>query len=176
MAQYRRSIFIINKAFQFRFALYVCSWLIALSFVYPLIVNSLFDYFVRYATLDPNGPPVQALLDTRQSVLTLLLVLQGLFLFVTFLISLFMSHRIAGPLYKLSKFFEIARDGNLKEELYFRDKDHFQDIAMQYNEMIRAVRLRQEAASSELETVLPLLSAEARPAVEKALASLRTVQ
>jgi hypothetical protein len=42
MAAYKRSIILINKDFQFRFSFYVCSWLIALSFVYPLIIANVF--------------------------------------------------------------------------------------------------------------------------------------
>src|SRR5690348_16886954 len=98
MAQYRRSIFLVNKRFQFRFAFYVCSWMAALSFVYPLIVYNMFEYFMRYLMRDPNGPPVQALEDLRHQVMWLLIALQGIFLVVTFLVSIFMSHRIAGPI------------------------------------------------------------------------------
>ena len=127
MPPYRRNIFLINKKFQFRFAFYVCSWLVALSFVYPLIVHSLFEYFVRYAMLDPTGPSIDSLQGTRKEILTLLVALQVIFLVVTFLISIFMSHRIAGPLHKLSRFFADARDGKLEQKLFFREKDHFQD-------------------------------------------------
>lgn len=176
MAQYRRSIFLINKKFQFRFAFYVCSWLLALSFVYPLIVHSLFGYFVRYAAADPNGPSVQSLMDVRSQVLFLLAMLQAIFLFVTFLISIFMSHRIAGPLFKLSKFFSQAKAGNLGAELYFRDKDHFQDLAAQYNDMMQGIRSREEAAISAIEAALPSVAPDARASLEKAIASLRPLQ
>ena len=176
MAQFRRSIFLINKPFQFRFAFYVCSWLLALSFVYPLIVYSLFDVFVRYASADPNGPPVQTLHDLRYQVLFLLALLQVVFLFVSFLISIFMSHRIAGPLHKLSLFFAQAKAGNLKAELHFRDKDHFQDLPAQYNEMMLAIRSRQDAAVAAIESALPEASPSARDSLEKAIATLRSLQ
>jgi sensor histidine kinase YesM len=183
MAQYRRSIFLINKKFQFRFAFYVCSWLFALSFVYPLIVYTLFDYFIRYAAMDPNGPPVQALQNTRHEIMMLLVLLQVVFLVVTFLISIFMSHRIAGPLYKLANFFQLARGGDLKTELYFRENDHFQDLAAQYNEMIRGIRERYDTQAStvggaiaDVERLLPSASPENRPAIENALVSLRALR
>src|ERR1700722_2099189 len=97
---YRRRNFLINRPFQFRFSLYVCSWLIALSFVYPAIVHNLFELFFRFLAHEPGGPPIESLLSTRREVLTLLIVLQLVLLLITFLISVFMSHRIAGPLYK----------------------------------------------------------------------------
>src|SRR5690242_13084344 len=101
---YRRSIFLINRRFQLRFAFYVCSWLVALSFVYPFIIANLFDYFIRYMALDPMGPAMSAVLRTRHDLLSLLVIMQVIFLSLGFLISIFMAHRIAGPLYKLSKF------------------------------------------------------------------------
>ncbi len=181
MPPYRRSTFLINRKFQFRFALYVCSWLLALSFVYPLIVYNLFDYFVRYASLDPHGPSIQALQDTRHEVLLLLFLLQVIFLFVTFLISIFMSHRIAGPIYKLSKTLRELKNGNIDQELHFRDKDHFRDLAIEYNEMLKGLRhhfgstdaTALKNATTSLERSIETASAEAKPSLEKALAALR---
>jgi methyl-accepting chemotaxis protein len=139
---YRRSIFLINKPFQFRFSLYVCSWLVALSFIYPLIVQSLFDFVFKYMARDPAGPPVEALLNTRREVLTLLIALEVVFLLFSFLISIFMSHRIAGPLYKLSMFLKKAKGGDYSEDLYFRKADHFLELATEYNEMNQATKKR----------------------------------
>src|SRR5262245_23833505 len=135
MASYRRSIFLVNRSFQLRFSLYVCAWLFALSFIYPLVVKSLFDYFIRYAALDPSGPPLEAIQHTRNDVLMLLVLFQLIFLGITFMMSLFMSHRIAGPLYKLRTFFEEAAKGVYRPELSFREKDHFHELAQDYNEM-----------------------------------------
>jgi sensor histidine kinase YesM len=176
MPQYRRNIFLIDKPFQIRFAIYVCSWLIALSFVYPLIVYSMFDYFIRYASHDPNGPPVQVLHDLRYQVMMLLIALQLLFLFISFLISIFMSHRIAGPLYKLKLFLAKLREGDLKEELHFREKDHFRELAGDYNEAIKSIRSRMDAAAAEIERALPDASPPSREALQKALTGLRGLQ
>jgi methyl-accepting chemotaxis protein len=176
MAQYRRRIFIINRKFQLRFALYVCSWIAALSFVYPLIVYSMFDYFIRYLSRDPNGPSVVALQDLRDQVIWLLVALQGVFIFVTFLLSIFMSHRIAGPLYKLSRFFAMAREGNLKEELFFREKDHFQELAQDYNDTLKSIRARLDGAAAEIQRALPESPPAARQALERALVKLRGTQ
>ena len=176
MAQYRRSIFLINKPFQFRFAIYVCSWLFALSFVYPLIIYSLFDFFVRYAAADPNGPPIQALMGTRHEIMILLVLLQVTFLFISFLISIFMSHRIAGPLHKLGQFFEQAKNGDLNAKLTFRERDHFKEIAIQFNEMTQAIRTREDTVIQDIERALPGATPDGRAALEHALAHLRPLK
>ena len=137
---YRRSVFLINKRFQVRFAFYVCSWLFALSLVYPLIIYSVFDFILRNAQQDPMGPAISAIRDMRKDVLILLALLQLLFTGVTFLISIFISHRIAGPLHKLRLFMGDVREGNLAQELHFRKKDHFHDLAEDFNAMVHGVR------------------------------------
>lgn len=176
MAQHRRSVFLINKKFQFRFAFFVSAWMIAMSFVYPLIVYNMFDYFIRLISRDPSGPPVQALQDLRSQILGLLIGFQALFLVVTFLASLFMSHRIAGPLYKLSRFFAMARDGDINDDLHFREKDHFQELAEDYNDAMKSVRARMDDAAADIERALPDASPGARAGLEKALTKLRGLQ
>ena len=180
---YRRSVFLIDRPFQLRFSFYVCSWLFALSLIYPFIIHNLFELFARYASTDPTGPALSQLQETRADVFRLLVLLQLLFVGITFLISMFMSHRIAGPLYKLKKFFADAQDGNLNQELHFRKNDHFQDLAADYNRMITGIRSildknvdTAQAAISRIERALPRVDDEARKDLEEALTALREVR
>jgi len=182
MAQ-RRSIFLINKNFQFRFAFYTCSWLVALSFVYPLIIFELFDFFLRYMAADPNSPEVSALLQTRESLLYLLVSMEIVLLSITFLLSIFMSHRIAGPLFKLKRFFGQAGTGKIGEKLFFRKSDHFHDIADSYNQMMTGLgtilatqAADVGAAAQKIEKLLPRLDPESREDLETIVAKLRQVQ
>jgi sensor histidine kinase YesM len=177
---HRRSIFLINKKFQLTFSFYVCSWLFALSLVYPLIIYNLFDYFFRYAQVDPLGPNLAVLQRTRKEILWLLVLLQVVFLNVTFLISIFMSHRIAGPLHKLRLIMASVAKGNLAQEAHFRKKDHFQEVADDFNSMLASIRSLMgpkgeaiAAAITQIEQAIPTASSEARPKLEAALASLR---
>ncbi|HUP57008.1 MAG TPA: methyl-accepting chemotaxis protein [Bdellovibrionota bacterium] len=183
MAAYKRSVFLINKRFQIRFCLYVCSWLIALSAVYPIIVYNLFGYLIRYVSLDPFGPPLDGILKTRSEVLWLLVLFQAVFALATFLISIFISHRIAGPLFKLGRFLDNARAGNLKDRLFFRKTDHFQELATRYNDMVDGIRgligqnqQKIATATSKIESVLKSASPEVRRELEGALVSLREAQ
>jgi methyl-accepting chemotaxis protein len=183
MAAYKRSVFLINRSFQLRFCLYVCSWLIALSAVYPVVVYNLFGYLIRYVSLDPFGPPLEGILRTRSEVLWLLVAFEVVFALMTFGISIFMSHRIAGPLFKLARFLEGARSGNLRDRLTFRKTDHFQDLAIRYNEMLDGLRglvsKNQEkiaTATSRVEAAMKGAPAETKRELEGALASLREAQ
>src|SRR5690242_20117115 len=105
---YRRGIFLINKRFQLRFALYVCSWLAVLSLAYPLIISNIVEYFIHYLAQDPMGPGLAVLEKTKTEAGMLLWIMEFIFLSLAFIISIFMSHRIAGPLYKLHRFLREA--------------------------------------------------------------------
>ena len=137
--RYKRTIFLIDKKFQIRFSLFVCSWLFVLSLVYPYIIKSVFDYFFQYLALEPHGPQLSALQKTRHEMLLLLVVMQWLFMAITFIICIFISHRIAGPLFKLKRFMLQVGQGRF-ESLRFRETDHFKDVAVDYNTMIAGIK------------------------------------
>lgn len=130
---YRRRIIIINKPFQVRFAFYVTTWIFALSIFYPLVIFNLYNTFAKYMSLDPAGPSAQVIAQTRNDVLLLLIGFSVLFVVITLVLSLYLSHRIAGPLYKLKKAMLDSTTGPLVNKIQFRDEDHFKDLAQSYN-------------------------------------------
>lgn len=141
MAHKRRTV-LINKPFQLRFSLYVCSWLFALSAAYPIIIYSLYEKLIDYASKDPNGPPIADLQAGREGMIWTLILIQLAFLAITFLISIFVSHRIAGPVYKLGQFIEAIGRGKSDLHLRFRKHDHFHEAAEQFNDMAHGIRLQ----------------------------------
>lgn len=173
MQQFRRSIILIDKKFQLRFCLYVCSWLFALSLVYPLIIDHLFEILMIVASKVPDAPAAKNVESTKTYVVVLLVILQLLFVGITFLISLFVSHRIAGPLFKLKKFFAEASQGHLSQNLKFREKDHFQDVADEYNSMMGALRRQRDSAVARIEQALEHTSADGKRKLQEALELLR---
>ena len=179
----QRSLFLINRNFQLRFSLYVVSWLIPLSMIYPVIIYKLFDIFVRYIVVDVTGPAITTFETTKAQMLWLLIFLQALFLFVTFLISIYMSHRIAGPLYKLGKFLQEIKNGNFSQELKFRKGDHFLDLALDFNEMMDSVRAKlseqsskAKQASNQIEQIIHTVDPSSRQHLENAIANLKEIR
>ena len=110
-----------------------------------------------YLAADPNGPALTQLEKNRQDLLMLLMLMQVVFVSITFIISIFMSHRIAGPLYKLSRFFREARDGNLEQKISFRKKDYFQELVGEYNDMMESIRNRIKKNGDAIQQAVPLL-------------------
>lgn len=183
MADYRRSIILINKEFQLRFCIYVCLWLLAICFIYPLIFSNLFEYFIRYLAADPNGPEVAAIIKTRQDVMSLLVLSEVVFIAMTFLICLFISHRIAGPIYKLRRTFQEFAEGKFRSDLKFRHKDYFSELATDFNEMTRTINEKQDRetqilndAMSQIEKAMSVAKDDVKSALEPALETLKRIQ
>jgi methyl-accepting chemotaxis protein len=181
--QFKRRIFVVDRPFQLRFSFYVVSWIFGLSLIYPLIIYNLYDALIQFSSSDPLGPSSAHLQNSRDEVLKSLVFLQLLFSGVIFIISIFMSHRIAGPIYKLRLFLKKAKDGDLASELHFRHYDHFQSLAVDYNSMIEGLRgiyghqvSSAQAALIRIQSALPHIeSGEARRELEEAMIALQEV-
>lgn len=90
-----------------------------------------------------NAPEVVfRMRDVQGQVILLLAALQVIFLAITFLISIFLSHRIAGPLYKLRKSLEEITKGNFDARITFRKNDHFTELQDTFNEMAEQLAIK----------------------------------
>lgn len=134
----RRFSFLIDKKFQFRFIFYVCSWTFALSMAFPLMLHQLFEFFRRYAMLDPLAAPVETIYQTEAQVIGLLILIQVFFFTVTLLITFYISHRIAGPLFKLRQSFKALTRSSEEEDpqVQFRNTDFFIELANRFNSLL----------------------------------------
>jgi hypothetical protein len=106
----------------------------------------------------------------------LLAVLQVVFLVVTFLISVFVSHRIAGPLFKLSQWMQVGRAGALRPDLYFRKADYFKEIATEYNLMVSGVLSRVDRNLSQLEELANRADGKVRTDLSMVIADLKNIR
>jgi len=148
MRQKRRN-FLVNPRFQLRFAFFISSWVIGLSLMFPLLLNEAFSIITELVIRDPRGPEVAQVLAAKQDLFRNLYLFESAFVVVVFFLGIFMSHRIAGPLYKLDQYLrEAARTGHLKPMLRFRSGDNFLELAESYNEMVSAVQPDSAAAAA----------------------------
>ncbi|OFZ80576.1 MAG: hypothetical protein A2583_10295 [Bdellovibrionales bacterium RIFOXYD1_FULL_53_11] len=184
--RHKRSIFLINRPFQFKFTFFVCSWLFVLSLIYPLIIYNLFDFFMHYLGANPanaDNPGMNSLEGIRRDMIWLLAFLQAVFLIITALISFFLSHRIAGPLYKLNKFFKEGAGGKINEFIKFRKNDHFPELAEGYNAMMHTIKTTldsqtasMDGATKHIQQAMQGVDQGTRERLEKALAALKGVR
>ena len=149
MAKSRRKQILINKPFQLKFCVFVCSWIFAISLVFPLIIYRLFDFFMSHISPNPPSGTILAVESVRFDLVIMLVGLEIIFLFVTFLVSLFISHRIAGPLYKLQRTMDETSPEEIPEKLAFRKYDYFPELAESYTKMVERFRGKESPSTEE---------------------------
>jgi hypothetical protein len=133
---HKRLNFLINKKFQLKFILYtLIPTVVCLSIFYV----SLSIYFSKLIELGKNSG-LEAnhsyfiLIADQQKLMNAMFISSSLFSFIFFIVwGVFISHKIAGPLYRLTRFFEETDASHFSERLAFRPNDLFQEIPLAIN-------------------------------------------
>lgn len=85
-------------------------------------------------------PHIEADLSEKRQTLILTLILWQLgFLGLTFVIFIFLTHKIAGPLYKLTQYLSAFNRGENYGKLKFRGGDYFPELADEYNKAMEKI-------------------------------------
>ena len=136
MALYKRTIYLVNPKFQIKFSFFVTSLVFICSLIYPIVI---YETYNRLIAQTSNAELAQSLIDSKSDILQLLILFQLIFVALVFVICIFQSHKIAGPLYKLRKHFGLLQEGESQEKLSFRKGDHFRELAEDYNLAVDAI-------------------------------------
>lgn len=154
---YSRRIYLINPKFQIRFSALVTFAVLLSSLIYPFAIYDLMDNFITY--MAQNSPEQVSHLTSRRNDLIMTLVLWQIgFSSMIFIVCVFFSHKIAGPIFKLMKFFQGAREGHLSDKLYFRKGDYFHELADDYNDTMDTILEKQKADFVYLSEVATYIS------------------
>ncbi|HWR57575.1 MAG TPA: methyl-accepting chemotaxis protein [Thermodesulfovibrionales bacterium] len=136
---WRRRNYFISKEFQGRFVLRFFLAILAGAVVFTLIF-SIFSAHTITVTYEDSilkvdrTPKALAIEIVRTYGVYIVLLGLGISL-----VSLFLSHRIAGPLYRLERSVEELTKGNLSFNITLRRKDELKELAASLNEMIRVL-------------------------------------
>jgi methyl-accepting chemotaxis protein len=99
--------------------------------------------------------------DTLDLLLPTLIFLNAIGLIATSIISIFFTHRIAGPVYRLRQIMRDVGDGNLSQFAQFRKEDELQELAAGFDEMILGMNRRVYGLRSRADAVLKASSSAA---------------
>ncbi len=139
MSEYKRRIYLINPAFQIKFSILICILLFLSSLIYPLAIYDLINQIVMSIT--PKFPEAAGRLAEKRNLLIGILALWQLgFTALVFIICIFFSHKISGPLYKLIKYLQGIRNGQRIDQLHFRNGDYFHDVADEFNKTFDVIQ------------------------------------
>lgn len=119
-----------------------------MSLAYPIFIYELIRMLeAQFNEIAPYLPPDIASIDfdeLLQGALFFLFIIMFAFICLTFVICIFISHKIAGPMYKMTNFLRDIRNGGAIHELTFRDGDQFQEVAEELNETLDYLVTRDE--------------------------------
>jgi len=138
----RRRNYFIKKSIQARFML---------NFSTMVVLGGLWTIAVLYVM--GMGSTTVSIVDSRVVVKSttdfLLPILIQTFLVVsilvgaaTILMTLFITHQIFGPLYRLQKAMEQVSEGDFKAEIKLRESDQLKDLADTFNAMVRKLKAK----------------------------------
>lgn len=137
----RRKKLFINPHFQLRIIAYMAgssALVVTIFFIVNILFFSKFrNLGMNVLNLSPNHIFFKFLKIQNSYMNTLFIVAGALVVFFLILIGLFLSHRIAGPLVHLNQHMNDIVDKKTLEEVRFRPKDFFQEVASSFNRLLR---------------------------------------
>lgn len=138
MAKYTRRQYLIDKHLQVKFALLTILLLVVytLLFAASLFAPHMIDLSVG-ATLDEQTEAARVLLSLHKSVWPTL----GLLILLLGAISIFFTHKIAGPVYRFKRVLQEVASGNLGVSITLRKRDELKDLADDLNAVIGELRI-----------------------------------
>ena len=153
----RRRNYFIKKKFQRDFILKFCALV-----VIGAVISGLIVYAMSRATVTTTFENTRLVIKSTAdfilpAVLLSSLVMIALVGLATVAVTLFTSHRIAGPLYRLEKDVERIREGDLSVRFAIRRNDELQALPAILNDMVGALKSRisnMKRAADEAEAML----------------------
>ena len=127
-----RKQFLVKRGFQLRFMA-----LIIIAMVLIALVTALSIYTAVMQTLI-NQFHGENLALIQHAITYKLLIRSLLLIFAIAIISVFISHRVAGPVYKFERIIGELASGKKVEEIKLRKRDEFYELASAINRLIQS--------------------------------------
>lgn len=163
---YKRRQFLIKRGLQFKFAL-------VMFYVFGLAAFMVWwETYQSFSGLSRSGlitdPVVMAWIRQISKVILVKIAISTVLVFV---LSILLSHYLAGPIYRLEKSLELFRDLNFSIPMKLRRGDQLKDVERIYNETREAIGQAIEADREKVAALAERLSAlegklDKRPANE----------
>ncbi|MDD5688567.1 MAG: hypothetical protein PHE88_12130 [Elusimicrobia bacterium] len=136
MADYKRKIVLIDRKMQFKYA-----FMIGGALIFMLLVVE-YHTFLTIKLALPNI--LSTSVGAQIKEIHLWLIINGL-VYALFIgvISIYMSHKIAGPIFKIKKDLrEIIDTGNTNKQIFIRKGDELNDLVALINELLQKVEIK----------------------------------
>jgi len=150
----KRRHYFIKKDFQVKFILKFCLLLLA-----AVIVSTGLLFLFSQDTLTSSFQNSRLVIENTALAILPTVVYTGLVTLVlltiaTIAVTLFISHKIAGPMFRFEKELKEIGEGNLKKKVSLRKKDQAEELAYCINEMTASLREKVIHIRTMLEHIL----------------------
>ena len=125
MSENRRKIIIIDPKFQLKFSFVIISLIFFSGLIYPI---SFYEALSGIANVK----------EVKYNLIKTLISIQAIFLILSFFICVFISHKIAGPIYRTKILLKESIDRKRYFFLNFRKNDYFQDFSQLFNNFMQS--------------------------------------
>jgi methyl-accepting chemotaxis protein len=144
----RRTKFLVKTTFQFKYAALL---IFSILFVVAIVGWNLY-YEAGTIILDKTRSGDVADLVTAYNQM----LVRGvpMILLVIVVVSIFISHEVAGPLIHLEKSMSKIAEGDLTERVALRKGDEFKEIAVAFNSMIDEIKLKMVTDREHLQRII----------------------
>lgn len=133
-ARFRRRRYMIARAFQLKFAgmILVFMFCVTLFTAFTIYYNVWVLLGGKLANVYPQGRLVAILKSANISLFYRMFFLSPL----VFILAIVLSHRIAGPIYRMKRDLDEIAAGNYSKRLRLRKTDELKDVAESINNLI----------------------------------------
>lgn len=160
---YRRRHYFIKKEFQFKFILKFCL-IILVGVIFSTGLLFLFSQGTLTSSFQQSRLVIK---NTASAILPAViytnLITLGLITLATIVVTIFISHKIAGPMFRFEKDLKEIGEGDLTKNIGLRKKDQLTDMAVSLNKMIASLHDKVLAIQSDVEHLLESASEQNAP-------------
>lgn len=138
MAKYKRRKYFIDKQLQTKYIILSILMLLVYTLLFVIILIAPYTFL-----LSPEAPPAEQT-EAARTLLTLHKTIWpalGAVILIVSSLSIFITHKIAGPVYRIRKVLAEVYGGNLDIMIKLREKDDLKDLAEDLNMVISEQRM-----------------------------------
>jgi methyl-accepting chemotaxis protein len=151
-ATWKRSTIMVKKGLQYKYMA-----MIVLSVLAGFLIVGLEVGLNLWTMLHKHPGVVQPLMDDIVAMVPLALLKMAIYLVIVVIVSMVISHRMAGPLFKFEKSAGTVAGGDLTHRVFLRKGDHLVELQDEFNKMMVSIhskvkddRLAAQHAASKL--------------------------
>jgi methyl-accepting chemotaxis protein len=160
---FRIKHYFIKKDFQFKFILKFCL-LVFLGVIISTGLLFLFSQDTLTSSFDQSRLVIKktAVAILPAAVYTNLITL-GLITLATIMVTLFVSHKLAGPMFRFEADLKVIAEGDLTKVIRLRKKDQLMEIVDSLNQMTESLREKLTIVKDDLEQIRNTASEKGAP-------------